>query len=62
MMLPQMPQPPSQYVVDSFGNVVPTQMGYYPPPQVPQQYYPQQQQKQNIFHYQHQHQYSDPYY
>ena len=27
-----------------------------------QQYYPQQQQKQNIFHYQHQHQYSDPYY
>ena len=27
-----------------------------------QQYYPQQQQKQNIFHYQHQHQYSDPFY
>ena len=27
-----------------------------------QQYYTQQQQKQNIFHYQHQHQYSDPYY
>ena len=27
-----------------------------------QQYYPQQQPKQNIFHYQHQHQYSDPYY
>ena len=27
-----------------------------------QQYYPQQQQKQNIFHYQHQHQYSDPSY
>ncbi len=27
-----------------------------------QQYYPQQQQKQNIFHYQHQHHYSDPFY
>ena len=41
MMLPQLPQPPAQYVVDSFGNIVPTNTtGYYNPPQ--QYYQPQQ--------------------
>ena len=45
MMLPQLPQPPAQYVVDSFGNIVPTNAtGYYNPSQQyyqPQQYYAQ---------------------
>ena len=55
MMIPQMPQPPAQYVVDSFGNAVPTgyynnQQQYYNynQPQYSQQQYYQQQPVQEL--------------